>query len=158
MFWPDATLGLAPSGFQPNYPDTHILLRTEVEKTARKLQCCICTNTAGSRQKNKYWILGFWGKLTITPSHPAGDLHENPCVAEDHDDQRQEEEAHEGEHIVDGLLPVLHEAAVGGALCEVGGDSDGHVVKQKHLHDQKKKKKKSSRLERNLNQAEKKPM
>lgn len=74
-------------------------------------------------------------RLTVTPSHAAGYLNEDSCVTEDHDDQRQEEEAHEGEHVVEGLLPVLDKTSVGGALGEVLGDCDGHIVKYKHLHE-----------------------
>ncbi|KAA8590129.1 hypothetical protein FQN60_014063 [Etheostoma spectabile] len=46
---------------------------------------------------------------------------------EDHDDQRQEKEAHKGEHVVEGLLPVLDKASMGGALGEVLRDCDGHI-------------------------------
>ena len=76
-------------------------------------------------------------RLTVPTSHAAGYLHEDSSVAEDHDDQRQEEEAHEGEHVVERLLPVLHEAAAGCALGEVLWDCDGHVVKYKHLREKR---------------------
>lgn len=74
-------------------------------------------------------------RLTVTPGHAAGYLNKDSCVTEDHDGQRQKEEAHEGEHVVDGLLPALDEAAVGGALGEVLRDCDGHIVKYEHLHE-----------------------
>lgn len=74
-------------------------------------------------------------RLTVTPGHAAGYLNKDSRVTEDHDDQRQEEEAHEGEHVVEGLLPVLDKTAVGGALGEVLRDCDGHIVKYKHLHE-----------------------
>lgn len=74
-------------------------------------------------------------RLTVTPGHSAGYLNKDSRVTEDHDDQRQEEEAHKGEHVVEGLLPVLDKTAVGGALGEVLRDCDGHIVKYKHLHE-----------------------
>lgn len=73
-------------------------------------------------------------RRTVTPGHAARYLNENTCVAEDHDNQRQEEEAHKGEHVVEGLLPVLVKTAMGGALGEVLRDCDGHIVKYNHLH------------------------
>lgn len=76
-------------------------------------------------------------KLTVVPGHAARDLHQNSRVAEDHDDQGQEEEAYEGEHVVEGLLPVLDKTAMGGALGEVLGDRDGYIVKNKHLDEKK---------------------
>lgn len=60
-------------------------------------------------------------------------LNKNSCVTEDHDDQRQKEEAHKGEHVVDSLLPVLVKTAISGALGEILWDCDGHIVKYKHL-------------------------
>lgn len=72
-------------------------------------------------------------RLTVIPCHAAGYLDKDPRVAVDHDDQRQEEEAHKGEHVVEGLLPVLDKTAVGGALGEVLWDCDGHIVEYKHL-------------------------
>ena len=71
--------------------------------------------------------------LTVIPSHAAGYLNKDPCITEDHDDQWQEEEANKGEHVVEGLLPVLDKTAMGGALGEVLRDCDGHIVKYKHL-------------------------
>lgn len=78
--------------------------------------------------------------LTVASAHAAGDLHQDAGVAEDHDCQWQQEEAHEGEHVVEGLLPVLHEAAMGGALGEVLGHSDGHYVEYEHLPKDKRRK------------------
>ena len=75
-------------------------------------------------------------RLTVIPGHTAGYLNEDSCVAEDHDDQRQQEEAHKGEHVVEGLLPVLDKTAMGGALGEVLRHRDGHIVKYKHLHEE----------------------
>lgn len=72
-------------------------------------------------------------RLTVVPGHAAGYLHQDSRVAEDHDDQGQEEEAHEGEHVVESLLPVLDKTPVGGALGEVFRDRDGYIVKNKHL-------------------------
>lgn len=74
-------------------------------------------------------------RLTVTTSHAAGYLNKDSCVAEDHDDQRKEEEAYKGEHVVEGLLPVLDKTAVCGALGEVLWDRDGHIVKYKHLYE-----------------------
>lgn len=73
--------------------------------------------------------------LTVILGHAAGYLDEDSCVTEDHDDQRQEEEAHKVENVVEGLLPVLDKAAVGGALGEILRDCDGHLVKNKHLRE-----------------------
>lgn len=73
--------------------------------------------------------------LTVTPGHAAGYLHQDSCVTEDHDDQRQEEEARKGEHVVEGLLPVLDKTPMGGALGEVLRDCDGYIVKYKYLHE-----------------------
>lgn len=84
--------------------------------------------------------------LTALFGHASGDLEEDPGVADDHDDQRQQEEAGEGEHVVGCFLPVTVEAASGGALSEVGWIGDAHVVEDKYLlnfkkHLKKKKKK-----------------
>lgn len=78
-------------------------------------------------------------RLTVVPGHAARYLHQDPCVAEDHDDQGKEEEAHKGEHVVEGLLPVLDKAPVGSALGKVLRDSDGYIVKNKHLGEKRKK-------------------
>lgn len=90
-------------------------------------------------------------RLTVIPGHAAGYLNEDSCVAEDHDGQRQEEEAHKGEHVVEGLLPTLNKAAVGGALGEVLWDGDGYIMKYKHLHENTEK----YWLRINLNQTDK---
>lgn len=78
-------------------------------------------------------------RLTVVPGHAARDLHQDPRVAEDHDDQGQEEEARKGEHVVEGLLPVLDKTAMGGALGEVLRHRDGYIVKNKHLRGEKRK-------------------
>lgn len=74
--------------------------------------------------------------LTITPGHSTRYLNQDSCITEDHDDQRQQEEAHKGEHVVDGLFPMLDKAAMGGALGEVLWDCDGYIVKYKYLQRQ----------------------
>lgn len=66
--------------------------------------------------------------LTALLGHASGDVDEDAGVADDHDEQRQQEEAAEGEHVVGGFLPVMLEAASGGALSEVGWVGDAHVV------------------------------
>lgn len=76
---------------------------------------------------------------TVVPGHAARDLHQDSRVAEDHDDQGQEEEAHKGEHVVESLLPVLDKTAVGGALGEVLRHRDRYIVKNKHLRGKEKK-------------------
>ncbi len=70
---------------------------------------------------------------TVSFGHPLRDLHQDPCIAADHDGQRYQEEANESKHIVDGLLPVFDKAPSSGALSEIGWHRDGHVVKQEHL-------------------------
>lgn len=72
--------------------------------------------------------------LTVTAGHAAGYLNEDSRVAEDHDDQREQEEAHKGEHVVEGLLPVLDKTPMSGALGEVLRNCDGHIVKYEHLY------------------------
>lgn len=74
-------------------------------------------------------------RLTVTPGHAAGYLNKDPCVTGDHDDQREEEEAHKGEHVIDGLLPVLDKTAMSGALGKILRNCDGHVVKDEHLYE-----------------------
>lgn len=69
----------------------------------------------------------------------ARNLHEDPGVAGDHDDERQQEEAAEGEHVVGRLLPVGHKAPPGGALGEVCREGDGDVVENEHLWNGSKK-------------------
>lgn len=71
--------------------------------------------------------------LTVFFGHLLGDLEEDPGVTNDHDGERQQEEAGEGEHVVRRFLPVGHEAPSSGALGEVDGVGDGHVMKNKHL-------------------------
>lgn len=78
-------------------------------------------------------------RRTVIPGHAAGYLHQDPRVAEDHDDQWQQEETHECEHVVEGLLPVLDKAPVGGALGEVLGHRDGDVVEYEYLQEEKRK-------------------
>lgn len=78
-------------------------------------------------------------RLTVVAGHAARDLHQDSRVAEDHDDQGQEEETHKGEHVVEGLLPVLDKTAVGGTLGEVLGHRDGYIVKNKHLRGEENK-------------------
>lgn len=73
--------------------------------------------------------------LTSSFSHPFGDLDKDPGVADDHDDQRQQEEAGEGEHVVSCFLPVHDKAPPGGALSEVCWVSDGHIMENEHLWD-----------------------
>lgn len=65
--------------------------------------------------------------------HAAGYLNKDPGITANHDGQREEEEAHKGEHVIDGFLPALDETAVGGALGKVLRNCDGHVVKDEHL-------------------------
>lgn len=72
-------------------------------------------------------------ELTVSCCHPFGDLDEDPGVADDHHDQRQQEEAGEGEHVVSCFLPVGEEAAPSGALSEVCRIRDGHVMENEHL-------------------------
>lgn len=71
--------------------------------------------------------------LTALLGHASGDVDEDAGVADDHDEQREQEEAAEGEHVVGGFLPVMLEAASGGALSEVGWVGDAHVVKNEYL-------------------------
>lgn len=70
---------------------------------------------------------------TVSLGHPSRDLHQDPCVAADHDGERYQEEANESKHIVDGLLPVFDKAPSSGALSEIGWHRDGHIVKKEHL-------------------------
>lgn len=72
-------------------------------------------------------------KLTVVLSQPFGDLTEDPGVTGDHDDQRQQEQAGEGEHVVGCFVPVSAEASPRCALSEVLGMDDGDVVKKEHL-------------------------
>ena len=89
---------------------------------------CPCLKTAsilGDRSPSR--------ELTALFRHPVGDLDEDPCVAGDHHDQWQQEEAAEGEHVVGSFLPVSDEAAPRGALSKVGWICDGHIVENEHL-------------------------
>lgn len=65
-------------------------------------------------------------------------MDEDPGVAGDHNDERQQEEAAEGEHVVGRLLPVGDEAPPGGALGKVCREGDGDVVENEHLSKRKK--------------------
>lgn len=72
-------------------------------------------------------------ELTPVFFQAFGDGTENPAVTRDHDGQRQQEQAAEGEHVVGRLVPVNHEALVRGALGELHGAGNGHTVEQQHL-------------------------
>lgn len=72
-------------------------------------------------------------QLTVSFGHAFGDLYQDAGIAGDHHDQRHQEEADEGEHVVDSFLPVPGEAAKGGALSKVLRNRDGHVAEYKHL-------------------------
>lgn len=76
--------------------------------------------------------------LTALFCHPFGDLDEDPGVADNHDDKRQQEEAGEGEHVVGRFLPVSDEASPSGALSKVRWIGDGHIVENEHLLNLKK--------------------
>lgn len=76
-------------------------------------------------------------ELTALFRHAFGDLDEDPGVAGNHDNQRQQEEAGEGEHVVGCFLPVTVEASSGGALSKVCWIGDGHIVENKYLLNQK---------------------
>lgn len=72
-------------------------------------------------------------KLTALFCHPLRDLDEDPGVADNHYDQRQQEEAREGEHVVGCLLPVSDEASSSGTLSKVCRVCDGHIMENEHL-------------------------
>lgn len=72
-------------------------------------------------------------KLTALFCHPLGDLDEDPGVADNHYDQRQQEEAGEGKHVVGRFLPVSDEAPPSGALSKVCRIGDGHITENEHL-------------------------
>ena len=76
-------------------------------------------------------------ELTVVLSQSFGDLTEDPGVAGDHDDQRQQEQAGEGEHVVGRLVPVPDKTSTSGALSEVLGVDDGHIVKKEYLRRKK---------------------
>ena len=83
-------------------------------------------------------VRGTWGDviwLTLSSTHATGYFHQDPWVAEDHDDQREQEETYKSKHVVKGLLPVVGKASSGGALGEVLWHCDRHVVEQKHLRE-----------------------
>lgn len=67
-------------------------------------------------------------ELTTVLFQTFGDGTENPAVARDHDSQRQQEQAAEGEHVVGRLMPVNQEALVRCALGELHRMGNGHTV------------------------------
>lgn len=71
--------------------------------------------------------------LTEAGAHAPGDLQEDACVAADHDEQRQQEEASKAKHVVEGLVPGLGEAAPRGALGEVVWGAEGDRVEEEQL-------------------------
>lgn len=73
--------------------------------------------------------------LTVVLLHSFGDLKEDPGVAGDHDDQRQQEQAGEGEHVVGCFVPASQKTPAGGALSEVLRKDDGHAVKDEYLQE-----------------------
>lgn len=81
------------------------------------------------------WILTVICALTASICHALGDLDEDPGVTDDHDGQRQQEEAAECEHVVGRFLPASVKASPGCALSEVCWIRNGHVVKNDHLWD-----------------------
>lgn len=68
--------------------------------------------------------------MALTPVffQTIGDGTENPAVTCDHDGQRQQEQAAEGEHVVGRLVPVNQEALVRCALGELHRVGNGHTV------------------------------
>lgn len=60
---------------------------------------------------------GTFGSLVSV--HLPVDLDEDACVAEAHDQQREDVEGHKVEHVVGRLLPAVLEASVGHALDKV---------------------------------------
>lgn len=72
-------------------------------------------------------------ELTVVLFQPFGDLAEDPGVAGDHDDQRQQEQAEEREHVVGCFMPASDETSTCGALSEGLRMDDGHVVEKKKL-------------------------
>lgn len=71
--------------------------------------------------------------LTEAGAHAAGDLQQDAGVAADHDEQREQEEAGEAHHVVEGLVPGPGEAATRGALGEVVRGTQGDCVEQEQL-------------------------
>lgn len=72
-------------------------------------------------------------ELTLVLFQTFGDSIENPAVTRDHDGQRQQEQAAEGEHVVGCLVPVNQEALVRCALGELHRVGNGYTVEQQHL-------------------------
>lgn len=72
-------------------------------------------------------------ELTLILLQSFGDLTEDPAVTGDHDGQRQQEQAGEGEHVVGRLMPVSEETLVCRALGELCRMGDGHTVEKQHL-------------------------
>lgn len=79
-----------------------------------------------------WWTLKGWDLLTFVDLQLLTDLPNDSDVANDHDAQGGDVEGGEGEHVVDGFLPVRSEAPVSNALGEV--PSRGRVqVKEEKL-------------------------
>lgn len=72
-------------------------------------------------------------ELTFVLFQSFGDLTEDPGVAGDHDDQRQQEQAGKSEHVVGRFMPVSEETFMCCTLSEVLGMEDGHTVKKENL-------------------------
>ena len=68
-------------------------------------------------------------ELTVSLFQSLGDLKEDPGVTSDHDDQWQQEQAGEREHVIGLFIPVTDKTSSCGALSEVLGMDDGHIVK-----------------------------
>lgn len=79
--------------------------------------------------------LPFTWTLTALFCHLFGDLNKDPGVANNHNNQRQQEETTEGKHVVSSFLPVRNEASPGGALSEVCWIGNGHIMENEHLLD-----------------------
>lgn len=105
------------------------MLRLKVESSTARTSFLRIHNFACLEQPAFTWT------LTVLSCHLLGDLNEDPGVADDHDDQRQQKEAAEGEHVVGGFLPVSFKAPPGGALGEVGWMGNGDIVENEHLLD-----------------------
>lgn len=73
------------------------------------------------------------GTLTEAGAHAPGDLQEDAHIAAEHDEQRQQEEAGEAQHVVEGLVPGLGEAAARGALGEVVRGPESDRAKEEEL-------------------------
>lgn len=88
----------------------------------------------GYEHKGQYPVKKkFSCELTALCCHPFRDLDEDPGVADNHDDQRQQEEAREREHVVGCLLPVGDKTPPRGALSKICWVGNGHVVENKNL-------------------------